>query len=64
MSEENIKIAPGENWEEAAETETLPQTFSKMGLNANAPVFKPNVNAKEFVPSWLQNGSLKNYAII
>ena len=59
MSEENIKIAPEESWEEAAEAETsLPPTFSKMGLNANAPVFKPNVNAKEFVPSWLQNGSL------
>ncbi|RIA89803.1 P-loop containing nucleoside triphosphate hydrolase protein [Glomus cerebriforme] len=58
MSEENIKIPPEENWEEAAEAETsLPQKFSKMGLNANASVFKPNVNAKEFVPSWLQNAT-------
>ena len=58
MSEENLKATPKEDWEEAAEAEnTLPQKFAKMGLNANAPVFKPNVNAKEFVPSWLQNGS-------
>ena len=59
MSEENIKTTPKEDWEEEAEDEnSLPQKFSKMGLNANAPVFKPNVNAKEFVPSWLQNCSL------
>jgi hypothetical protein len=55
MSEENINATPKEDWEEEAD---LPQKVSKISLNANAPVFKPNVNAKEFVPSWLQNCSL------
>ncbi|CAG8554008.1 7267_t:CDS:10 [Ambispora leptoticha] len=48
-------ILTHKTWEEAedAAENTLAQKTSKISLNVNAAEFKPNVFAKEFIPSWL-----------
>ncbi|CAG8478337.1 9189_t:CDS:10 [Ambispora gerdemannii] len=51
----NNDVTTRDTWEEAEEAAetTLAQQTSKLSLNANAAEFRPNVYAKEFIPSWL-----------
>ncbi|KAG9296283.1 hypothetical protein G9A89_014875 [Geosiphon pyriformis] len=56
MSQDGVNgNATRDTWEEAEETgdNILSQNISRISLNANAAEFKPNVFAKEFVPTWL-----------